>query len=363
MRAWAGPAENEHHKVMKSEKSEAENAFLAPRIESVDPVAALPGGEVAIHGAGLGAYAQHQPVAMVGDLAATVLLARPERLVLRVPDEAESGALRVLKNGTQSNSVLVDVASLIAAGIHQVSNPAVDSSGNIYATFSGPRGQETPVSVFRIGADGEAKPFVTGIVNATGLAVGPDGNLYVSSRNDGTIYRVSPSGAVSTFSEGMGVATGMAFDTAGNLYVGDRSGTLFKISPDRQIFVFATLEPSVAAYHLAFGLDGTLYVTGPTTSSNDVLYAIKQDGTLVAHYRGLGRPQGLALDVAGNVYLAASLHGRRGLVQISPDGGAKLVVAGSGIVGIAFLSDGDAVLATNQALFRLALGVEGLRLF
>jgi sugar lactone lactonase YvrE len=344
-------------------KSAPEQAFQIPQITSVDPVAALPGGEIGVYGSGLGPYALHQPVAMVGDLAATVLLARPERMVLRVPEEAESGALRVLQNGTQSNSVAIDVATLIAGGIHQVSNPAMDAQGNIFATFSGPRGQETPVSVFRIGADGELKPFVSGIVNATGLAIGPDGYLYVSSRNDGTIYRVSPGGAVSTFSEGMGVATGMAFDTNGNLYVGDRSGTIFKIAADRQIFVFATLEPSVAAYHLAFGLDGTLYVTGPTTSSNDVLYAIKQDGTPVAVYRGLGRPQGLALDLAGNVYLAASLGGRRGIVQISPSGEAALVASGSGIVGLAFMPAGDAVIATNQALFGLSLGVEGLRLF
>jgi sugar lactone lactonase YvrE len=344
-------------------KSETARPFQTPQIQSIDPVAALPGGDVAILGAGLGPFANRQPVAMVGDLSATVLLARPERLVLRVPDDAESGALRVLQNGTQSNSVTIDVGTLIAAGIHQVSNPAIDAGGNIYATFSGPRGQETQVSVFRIGVDGEPKPFVTGIVNATGLAVAPDGYLYVSSRNDGTIYRVSPGGAVSTFSEGMGVATGMAFDAAGNLYVGDRSGTIFKIADDRQIFVFATLEPSVAAYHLAFGLDGTLFVTGPTTSSNDVLYAIRQDGTPVAHYRGLGRPQGLALDIAGNVYLAASLRGRRGLVQIALDGTASLVASGSGIVGLAFMPGGDAIVATNQALFSLALGVEGLRLF
>ena len=344
-------------------KSDTEQPFQTPQIQSVDPVASLPGGEIGVHGSGLGAYANRQPVAMVGDLSATVLLARPERMLLRVPDEAESGALRILQNGTQSNSVAVDVASVLATGIHQVSNPAIDAEGNIYATFSGPRGQETPVSVFRIARDGESKPFVTGIVNATGLAVGPDGYLYVSSRNDGTIYRVAPSGAVSTFSEGMGVATGMAFDTAGNLYVGDRSGTIFKIAQDRQIFVFATLEPSVAAYHLAFGLDGTLFVTGPTTSSNDVLYAIKQDGTPVAHYRGLGRPQGLALDIAGNVYLAASLAGRRGIVQITQDGEATLVASGSGIVGLAFMPAGDAVIATNQALYGLSLGVEGLRLF
>ncbi len=337
---------------------------LPPRLTRVHPIAALPGGEIQVHGEALGSVAGRLPVAMLGELAAGILLSRQERLVLRVPDEGEAGLLRILRNGEESNSVPIDVAELLATGIHQVANPAVDQLGNIYATFSGPRGQETPVSVFRITPSGEAAPFVTGITNATGLAVGPDGYLYVSSRNDGTIHRVSPEGAVSHFSEGMGIATGICFDGAGNLYVGDRSGTIFKIAPDRQIFVYATLEPSIAAYHLAFGADERLYVAGPTTSSYDSVYAITEDGTATVHYRGLGRPQGMAIDVAGNVYVAASFAGRRGIVQVAPDGSADLVAAGSGIAGLAFLpGGGDAVVATSGALFTLPLGVEGLRLF
>ncbi len=150
------------------------------------------------------------------------------------------------------------------------------------------------------------QPFVSGITNATGLALDAQGYLYVSSRLDGTVHRVSPQGASSVYAEGMGIATGIAFDSAGNLYVGDRSGTIFKIAQDRQIFVFATLEPSIAAYHLAFGLDGTLFVTAPSTSSYDSIYAIDQAGVVRVYYRGLGRPQGLAFDVAGNVYVSAS---------------------------------------------------------
>lgn len=323
----------------------------------------MPGSEIHIHGTNLASVASHQPVVMLGELAAAVLMSREERLTLRVPDEAATGMLRVLRNGSQSNSVTVEIAQLLATGVHQVANPAVDQLGNVYATFSGPRGQETPVSVFRITPAGDVAPFVTGIMNATGLAVGPDGYLYVSSRHDGTVYRISGDGAVSTFSEGMGIATGICFDSVGNLYVGDRSGTIFKIAPDRQIFVYATLEPSMSAYHLAFGVDERLFVTGPTTSSYDTLYAIDPDGTANVHYRGLGRPQGMALDVAGNVYVGASLGGRRGIVQISPDGSAELVAAGSGITGLAFLPGGDAVTATAGAVFTLPLGVEGLRLY
>src|SRR6202012_4528536 len=127
----------------------------------------------------------------------------------------------------------------------------------------------------------------------------------------------------------MGIATGIAFDPIGNLYVGDRSGTIFKISPDREIFVFATLEPSIAAYHLAFSPAGELFVTGPTTSSYDRFYRISPAGEVSVFFRGLGRPQGLAFDRAGNLYVAASLGGKRGIVRITPQAEAEVVLGGS----------------------------------
>jgi hypothetical protein len=179
-----------------------------PRIDAVVPAAALPGGEVELAGSNLGPLSMRQPVAMLGQLAAPVLLSRRKRLKLRVPEEAESGPLQILQNGAQSNSVRLLVAGMIATDVHVVANPAVDSEGNIYATLSGPRGQSTPVSVFRIASDGELRPFVTGIMNATGLALDPEGFLYVSSRNDGTVFRVSPNGIYTQFAEAWGSPRG-----------------------------------------------------------------------------------------------------------------------------------------------------------
>ena len=186
------------------------------------------------------------------------------------------------------------------------------------------------MSVYKIDLSLSMKPFVTDLMNATGLAFDAEGVLYVSSRYDGIVYQVTPTGNMSVYVEGMGVATGIAFDREDNLYVGDRSGTIFKISRQRQIFVFATLEPSIAAYHLAFGPDDYLYVTGPTTSSFDSVHRISNDGQWKCSIAVLGRPQGMAFDEEGNLYVAASLGGRRGVVRISPDRNAELFLSGPG---------------------------------
>jgi hypothetical protein len=205
-------------------------------------------------------------------------------------------------------------------------------------------------------------------MNATGLAFDPEGFLYASSRAEGTVYRISAEGIISTYAEGMGIATGIAFDRDGNLFVGDRSGTIFKIGrgdsagKSGEIFVFATLEPSIAAYHLAFNDAGTLFVAGPTTSSNQAIHAIDRDGNTTVFYQGLGRAQGMAFDVDGNLYVAASLQGQRGIIRVTPSGEASVAVSGNNLVGLAFLEDGNAALATRDALYHVPLDIEGRKL-
>jgi len=197
------------------------------------------------------------------------------------------------------------------------------------------------------------------MMNATAIAFDREGQMYVTSRFDGAVYRVAPNGTMTAYAESMGVATGLAFDREQNLYVGDRSGTIFKVARDRQIFVFATIEPSVSAYHLAVGPTGDLFVTGPTTSSFDSVYRIDPHGAVTVYYRGLGRPQGMAFDREGNLYVAASLGGKRGIVKVAPDGTASLAVAGSSLVGLAFAPGKSAVLATTSAIYHLAWDVPG----
>jgi sugar lactone lactonase YvrE len=342
-------------------QSDAEN--LLPRIEDIVPAAALPLGEVELTGSNLGPDSASSPDVLVDGVPAAVQMSRPTRMAIRIPEDASTGLVQVRTHAGESNAVPLRVAHRLSDGLHSVTNPAVSRSGMIYATISGPRGKQTPVSVVRISPDGRGTPFVSGILNATGLAFNPDDDLFVTSRAEGNVYRVDAAGEFSVYTEGMGVATGAVFDAEGNLFVGDRSGTIFKIDPQRNIFVHATLEPSVSAYHLAINATGTLFVTGPTLSSNDAIWVIEPNGDTRVWYQGLGRPQGLALDKDSNIYLAACLHGHCGLVRITPQGDASLALAGSNLVGVAFSPLGTTILATQEAVYDVDLGVEGLSLF
>jgi sugar lactone lactonase YvrE len=303
-----------------------------------------------------------RPRVQFGELEGGVVVSSDSFLIARVPQGATSGPVIVAADGQVSNAQPVKVGVPSAENLHPVTNPALDAEGNIYATFSGSRGQKVPVAIFKIDTNYAVKPFVAEMMNATAIAFDREGQMYVSSRYEGAVYRVAANGTMTAYVEGMGVATGMAFDRQGNLYVGDRSGTIFKIGHDRQMFVFATLEASVSAYHLAFGPLGDLFVTGPTTSSFDCVHKIDPQGTVHTFYRGLGRPQGLAFDSLGNLYVAASLSGRRGIVKITPDGKANLEVAGHGLVGLAFAPGRSVILATTDAVHHLSWNLEGLAL-
>jgi len=333
-----------------------------PHIEAVAPSFALPGGEVRIIGKSLRPPELRRPSVHFGDIEGTVLISSDDFVVARVPEGAASGPVVVGTNGHMSNAHSIKVAVPVADNLHPVTNPALDREGNLYVTFSGSRGQKVPVSIFKIDTNYNVKPFLSEMMNATSIAFDREGQMYVSSRHDEAVYKVAPNGTVSTYAEGMGVATGIAFDAAENLYVGDRSGTIFKIARDRQIFVFATLEPSVSAYHIAFGPLGDMFVTGPSTSSYDCVYKVDPHGTVSVFYRGLGRPQGLALDVEGNIYVAASLAGKRGIVKITPQGKANLEVSGLGLVGLAFAPGKSAILATNSAVHHISWNIQGLPL-
>ncbi|HEY2001489.1 MAG TPA: gluconolaconase, partial [Acidobacteriaceae bacterium] len=117
----------------------------APRIDSITPEAVLPGGEVEIAGSALGPVAERRPLAVLDGSLAPVLLSRPTRMSIRIPESAEAGRLEVRQNGATSNSVTVKIGKLLAENVNPVASPVVDLEGNVYTTLSGQRGEKMPV--------------------------------------------------------------------------------------------------------------------------------------------------------------------------------------------------------------------------
>lgn len=337
-----------------------------PSILSIEPRAGLPGGEVEVACENLHPSSHDDFQAYFGLETAHVISVSPQRAILSVPEIVEPVneiPVRVEVGGARSNSVGFFAGRRIASDLHPVANPAIDpDNGSIYTTLSGTRGQKVPVSIYKISPAGDVQPFLSDITNPTGLAFDPQGQLFVSSRSDGIVYRVNPLCEAEPFSRNLGVATGIAFDGNGVLYVGDRTGTVYRINGIGEAEPFASLEPSVAAYHLAFGPDGYLYVTGPTISSYESIVKISPDGVIEKFYTGLGRPQGLAFDREGNLYCAASWKGQRGIVKFTPTLEITRVIAGSSIVGLAFDSIGNAIVVTTREVYNLPLGIFGTML-
>lgn len=332
----------------------------------IDPSAGIPAGEVSVEYSGTSEEGLRRDAIWFDGEQAHVVAAMSHRALVIVPALKRGGQVNVTCGPSENRepgpeSARFNLGRKLAEDLHPVANPAFDpGDGALFVTRSGARGEHIPVSLFRITADGDVDEFSGDITNPTGIAFDKAGEMFVTSRFDGTVYRVSPLKEVSTFAGDCGIATGLAFNRDGEMFVGDRSGTIHRVNEIGGAREWVQLEPSVSAYHLAFGPDGALYVTGPTVSSFDAIMRIDEDGETSVFYQGLGRPQGLAFDREGNLYVAASLRGRRGIVRISPDAReAQLVVAGMNLVGLAFSAKGDMVVATNDTLYSLPLGIYG----
>ncbi len=144
----------------------------------------------------------------VGGAVASIMVASPRALTIRIPETAGHGI--AVHNHAVARAEL-NVGRAIASDLQPVSNPVLDAFGNVYVTYSGTRGEKVPFSVFVVYADGSKHPFLADIINPTGLAIGPDDFLYISSRHTGSIYRSTFDRQVEKFADGLGLASGLVF--------------------------------------------------------------------------------------------------------------------------------------------------------
>src|SRR5215470_9148504 len=283
---------------------------MPPRVTAIRPSRAIEGGRIILEGTDFPVDGARLLEVHIGGTSARVVRAASSSLGVIVPGGLDGGPAPIRIEGlTRATTLFVDVAAPLATGLHQVDNPVFDREGNLYVTYSGTRGQQVPVSIFKVRPNGTRETLSSGIVNATSMAIDDAGRLYVSSRFEGTVYRVAADGSFETFATDLGIACGLAFAKNGDLFVGDRSGTIFKVDSSGKAEAFATLPSSVAAFHLAIAPDGVIWVTAPTLSTYDSIYKVASDGTVSTVDAKFGRPQGIAFHPNGEPFVVEALAG------------------------------------------------------
>lgn len=329
---------------------------MAQTLTAVHPRWVVPGARVAVTGVHLPMPAEGPPHVLIGTHDAHVIAASRQALRFVVPTDVEGGSMPIRIDELLGESATIEVARTLANGVHQVDSPVFDQLGRLYVTQSGSRDTKVPVPLYRIGLDGVREPLAVEVANPTSLALGPDGLIYVSSRFEGHVHRLTDDDRVELYATELGVPTGLAFAPDGTLFVGDRSGSILRVSPERQVETFASLPASVAAFHLAYGPDGSLYATAPTLATHDPVYRISRDRLVDVVCDGFGRPQGLAFDSTGALYVADALAGGAGLYRIDVSEAhpkPELVLSAPMLVGLAFDPRGGLVLASNDTIWKL----------
>ena len=327
---------------------------------AVRPAWVVPGGRVTIEGGPRDLPEDGPPDVRIGPERAHVVAISTSRVRVTVPAALDGGPFPIHIDGRDGTDPELTVARTLAVGVHMVDSPAFDAAGRLYATHSGGRDTKVAVPLYRIDREGVREPVAVEIANPTSMVLGPDGAMYISSRFEGNVYRLWPDDRLEIYATELGVPTGIAFGPDKALYVGDRSGSILRVSAEREVETFASLPPSVAAFHLAFGPGGVLYVTAPTLATHDAVYRIDRDRTVDVVYDGFGRPQGLAFDSAGALLVVDALASASGVYRLDLKRGQTtpdLIVSGPTMVGIALDPRGGIVLCSNETIWKLDVDI------
>lgn len=327
------------------------------KIKKIIPSAAIEEGIIEIYGEGFDSENYASNTVMIDHSKARILFLSEEKIVVRVPSNVNGGEVIVKRSGVGEDYSKIILGFKIADDIHSVDNPVIDKEGNWYVTFSGRRDEIPPISVFKITPEGVITPYIRNIKNATSMAFDSKGILYVSSRFEGIVYKVNSPNDITVFAENLGVPTGIAINKNDYVFVGDRTGKVYKISPEGEVSLFVELPESLIAYHLAFDPDDNLFVSIPGISSLGSIYMVDPFGKAVLFYGGFGRPQGIAFDKKGNLYICENKVGESALWCLSTQGELNKIVSASSLIGVAFDGRGNIALTTSYALYKLPLGI------
>ncbi len=326
-------------------------------IKEINPPMGLPGGLVTIFGKRFNPWNMEHTHLHFSNSTAWIEGMSETLLLTSIPPNSTSGDVYIDMGGYQSNRFPFVVPDAVVGGLHLVDNPVVDSMGSIYATNSGNRGELTPVSIYRINQDQEKELYLTGITNATSLAIGKDDSLYIASRFDGKIYRSEKQGQYEVFSQGLGTAFGLAVNSQGDIFVGDRTGSIFKIDQSGQASFLTSVPQSYIAFHLTLDSQDNLYVSNPVHMGENFIYRIdNKTGKRSVYYNGLSLFHGFIFDSQDNLYLTETKRNESRVIKIKDGQYVSTVLTGTNFIGLCFDRKQNLIVATATSLYMIEKG-------
>ena len=240
--------------------------------------------------------------------------------------------------GSGSRGLSGDGGPATAAQLYSPHGVALDTAGNLYIADSNRIRKVTPGGTISTYAGTGTGPFsgdggpatAAQLSSPAGVALDLTGNLYIADDGNYRIRKVTPGGTISTYAGGgssnfsgdggpataaqLNVPVGVALDPAGNLYIADQGNSrIRKVTPGGTISTYAGTDTP------GFSGDG-----GPATAAQ------------------LNVPVGVAVDPAGNLYIADSGSSR--IRKVGP-GGTISTYAGGGGGTPGFLGDGGPATA------------------
>jgi uncharacterized protein (TIGR03437 family) len=228
---------------------------------------------------------------------------------------------------------------------------------------------------------GDGGPATSGMVaEPRDIAVGLDGNLYIADAHNNRVRRVGTDGIISTVASGSvgGIGSGdlvdprgVALDAAGKLYIADGAGNVVRrMAPGDTPKIFAGNGDNgwsgdggdAASARLSDPQGVTVDAMGNVyiaDTGNHRIRKVTPDGVITTiagtgkpAFSGDGRdaagaslhqPKKIALDAAGNLYIADSMNHR---IRVIDGSGVIRTIAGNGRPGFA----GDGGLAADASL-------------
>ena len=174
------------------------------------------------------------------------------------------------------------------------------------------------------------KVLASGIGGPEGPAIGPDGQLYLVSAEDAAIIRISSDGDITQIAKTKGRPNGLVFNAAGEMFVADADlKAILHIGADGEIETFVDEYEGTALggpNDLCFLPNGDLLFTDPVRRplpdpAISPVYRVTPDGVVSAFANELAYPNGIAVSVdRKNVYIAETRAQRLVCFTIDEDG-------------------------------------------